>query len=77
MNVAGGSVGIVGTSPPDPNQLFFEKPYATQRMPALTAGGNREALIATPTRELAESSNTDTATPSPEKNAMGNPTRKF
>lgn len=36
------------------------------------AGGRSEALIATPTRLDVESSNTDKATPRPEKNAIGN-----
>mmetsp|Transcript_6106 Transcript_6106/g.9508 ORF Transcript_6106/g.9508 Transcript_6106/m.9508 type:complete len:103 (+) Transcript_6106:447-755(+) len=45
-------------------------------MPQLTAGGRREALIATPTRLDVESSRTDRATPRPEKNAIGNPARK-
>eukprot|EP01083_Nonionella_stella_P025843 71166_1 len=44
-------------------------------LPQLTAGGSRDALIATPTRLEVWSSSTETATPKPEKKAIGNPAR--
>ena len=45
--------------------------------PQLTAGGSKLALIATPTRLLVCSSNTLSATPIPEKKAIGMPAKKF
>ena len=43
----------------------------------MTAGGNKEADIATPTSEPVLSPNTDNATPAPDGNAIKTPTHKL
>ena len=53
------------------------KKCATQIMPEFTAGGRREAEIATPTRLAIWSSNSETATPRPEMNATGRAMTRF
>ena len=45
-----------------------------QQRPQLTAGGSREAEMATPTREPALPPSTDRATPAPLGTAMRTPT---
>ena len=47
-----------------------------QNNPALTAGGNREADIATPTRDPTFPPRTDKATPAPDGNAIAIPVTK-
>jgi hypothetical protein len=45
-----------------------------QHIPAFTAGGRREADMATPTRELVLFPSTERATPTPENTATTRPT---